>query len=147
MILDALNQLSDSQAFTTNATTVTTNCLDLGDVTPKRQVGSGEPLCIAFFIEAITAAADTFTLQAISATASNLTGSVTVLMRTGVLAAAAIPVGTIVVVPIPPGAPAQRYMGGSAILGAADALTASAFVVPLSFITKLQNYATNIIIA
>lgn len=146
MILDAQNQLSDSQVFTTNTTTVTTNAIDLGNVTPKRTIGDGEPMAIAYFIEAVTGAADTFTFNLISSTASTLGSGVLVHARTRVLTAADIPVGSIVALPIPPGTPTQRYLGGSAILGASDALTASAFILPLSFLSKLRDYASGIVI-
>lgn len=146
MILDALNQLSDSQAATTNATTVTQRSIDLGNTTPKRNL-DGEPMALAFFIEAITASADTFTFQAITTTAEDLTGSVLVIVRSRAFAAATIPVGSVVALPIPPGTPTQRFLGGSTILGASDALTHSCYLVPLSFLNKLQNYATNIVIS
>jgi hypothetical protein len=146
MILDAFGQLSDSQVATTNTTTVSTNSVDLDAVTPKRHIGTGEPMAIVFSIEAITGAADTFTLQVISSTAAALNAGVLVHARSGVLTAALLPVGTRFYMPIPPGTPTQRYLGASYILGASDALTVSAHLVPMSFIEENPNYATAITI-
>lgn len=146
MILDAQNQLANSLAATTNATTVSTNSADCGNTTPKRAIGDGEPLCVVFCIESASGSADTFTLQVISATDAALTASVKIVQRTRVLTEAELLAAKIVVVNIPPGEPTQRYLGASTILGASDALTYSAFVVPLSMVDKLQDYATRIVI-
>lgn len=132
MITDKELQLSASQVATTNTTTVTTNAYDTGLI--GRKIGAGIALCIAFMIEAITASADTFSFESISATANNLTGTVTRLALRGPFTAAQIPVGTVVVVDIPPGLATQRYIGGRYTLGASDALTASAFVTPREFL-------------
>src|SRR5262245_53699819 len=51
MILDALQQLSDGQQVTADA--VSGNTIDLGNVTPKRQIAVGEPMVV---VVAITAA-------------------------------------------------------------------------------------------
>jgi hypothetical protein len=140
MILDEQLRISSAQVATTNTTTVTTNAYDTGLV--GRRVGTGEPLVVVFFVEAITAAADTFSFEAISATDAALTGTVTRLALRGPFAAATIPIGTAVVIDIPPGMATQRYIGGRYTLGAADALTASAFVMPRSFLTNLAYFAS-----
>jgi hypothetical protein len=146
MILDALSRVASAQAATTNTTSVSTDSIDLGDVTPKRQIGDGEPMALVFDIDSITGAANTFTLDAISATAGALNAGVIVMASTGVKTAAQLPAGTLVILPIPPGQPTQRYIGARTTLGAADALTYSAYYLPQSFIHKLQQYATASII-
>jgi hypothetical protein len=146
MILDAQTQLADSLAATTNTTTVSTNAYDCGNVTPKRQIGDGEQLAVVFFIESVSGSADTFTLQAISATNVALTSGVKIVARTRILTAAELTAKKIVVLTIPPGEPDQRYLGGSTILGASDALTYSAYVLPVSFVQKLKDYASAFVI-
>jgi hypothetical protein len=146
MILDALTRVASAQAATTGATSVSASSIDLGDVTPKRRIGDGEPMALVVDVDSITAAADTFTIDAISATNEALTAGVIVMVTTGVKAAAALPAGTLVVLPIPPGQPTQRYIGARTTLGAADALTYSAYYLPLSFIHKLQTYAKNYLV-
>lgn len=140
MILDSQLALSSSQVATTNTTTVTTNSWDtqLAD----RRVGTGEPLVIAFFVESRTASADTFSFEAISATDSALTSSVKRLALRGPFTAAEIPVGTCVPVDIPQGFARQRYIGGRYTLGASDALTCSAYIVPRSFLDFTASYAS-----
>lgn len=140
MRLDAQMRLSNSQVATTNTTTVTTNSYDTGLI--GRKIGTGIALVIAFFIEAITGSANTFSFEAISATDDALTGTVTRLALRGPFTAAAIPVGTVVVVDIPPGLPTQRYLGGRYTLGASDALTASAFITPRDFLDFTAYFAS-----
>jgi len=49
--IDALLSLSDAQALSGAATTASTNTLDNGNVTPKRDIAIGEPLCVAFSVD------------------------------------------------------------------------------------------------
>jgi hypothetical protein len=146
MFLDALQQLANSQVATTNTTTVTTNSVDLGAMTPKRSIGDGEPMALVYFIESVVGSADTYTLQAISATDAALTSGVKIVARTRVLTDAELTAKKLVVLVIPPGEPDQRYLGGSTILGASDALTHSAYLMPLSFVSKLKDYASAFVI-
>ena len=147
MILDALNRLSNSQAPTQGATTVSAASYDLGDVSPDRAVGDGEPLAVVFNIEAKTPSADTYTFQVIQADNAALTSNVRVITRTAVLTGAQITAAkNQIVLVIPPGYPTQEFIGASYILGASDALTVSAFIQPLSMISKLKDYATSLVI-
>jgi hypothetical protein len=140
MFMDAQLRLSSSQVATTNTTTVTTNSYDTGLI--GRRIGTGIALVIAFFVEAITGSANTFSFESISATDDALTGTVTRLALRGPFTAAQIPVGSCIVVDIPPGLPTQRYLGGRYTLGASDALTASAFVCPRDFLDFTAYFAS-----
>lgn len=146
MILDALTKVASSQAATTNTTSVSADSIDLGAADPDRQIGDGEPLAAVFEIESITPSADTYTLDVIQASAGALNAGVGVLASTGVKTAAQLPAGSLVVLGIPPGAPTERYLGVRTTLGSGDALTYSAYIVPLSFVQKRQDYATAIVI-
>lgn len=145
MILDAQQQLSDSQVATTNTTTVSTNSYDTD--TPQRAIGDGEPLAVMIIPESIVGSADTYTFQLISATDAALTTSVKVIRRTRVLTDAEITAAKMIVLNIPPGEPTQRYIGVSTILGASDALTYSAYIMPLSMIEKRHDYPSALVIA
>lgn len=145
MFLDAHLRLSAAQLPTQGTTTVTTNALDLA-ITGGIRLGDGEPMVLAFFIEAITASADTYSFEVISATGADLTGTVTRHVLRGPFAAAEIPAGTIVVLDIPIGQPRQRYIGGRYTLGASDALTVSAYILPRSFVQALNDYPSGVII-
>lgn len=140
MFLDSELRISSAQVATTNTTTVTTNGYDTGLI--GRRIGTGEPLVVVFFVESRTGSADTFSFEAISAADAALTSSVTRLALRGPFTAAQIPVGTAVVVDVPPGLPTQRYLGGRYTLGSSDALTASAFVMPRSFLDNLAYFAS-----
>lgn len=146
MILDALLKVSASQSPTQGTSTVSSDAVDLGDVTPKRRIADGEPLALVVFVESITGSADTYTFTAIEATAAALNAGVNVLAARGPYAAAAIPEGTAIVIPLPPGTPVQRYIGARYTLGASDAITVSAYFAPLSFIQKLQTYRSAVVI-
>lgn len=147
MILDAQLRLSASQTPTQGTSTVTTNAFDMG---VAKSLGSGEPMALVFFVEAITASADTYTFTLITADNDALTSNVLVHTQTRAMTAAQIPAGSMVVLPIPPqpigSVGSDRYLGGRYTLGASDALTVSAYILPLSFVQSLKDYATGIVI-
>lgn len=146
MILDALEQLAKAQAVTaTDANT--TNTKDLGNVTPKRDIGDGEPMCLLFTVDVAAAGStDTTDLMLVQSVNADLT-SYDVLVRRRV-ANASLTAGARVVVPIAPGAITKRYIGGRIELGTGDTITVSCWLQPLSMV-DLDNvhYATGITIA
>jgi hypothetical protein len=146
MILDAQTRLSNSQTPTQGTTTVSQNAYDTGEISPIRKIGSGEPLVACFFIEARTASADAFTFELIQADNDALTSNPQRLLIGRALTAADIPAGTIVEIPVPGSTPTKRYLGARYTLGANDALTVSAYLVPASFVPRFENYATNIVV-
>lgn len=147
MILDALTRLSNSQAPAAGATTVSTNSYDLGDHTPDRQIGDGEPIAVIFTIESKTPSADTYTFQVIQADNDALTTNVRVIAKSPIVTGAQLTAArNQVVVAIPPGFPTQQFIGTSYILGAADAAVVSAHIQPMSMISSLKDYASAIVV-
>jgi len=107
MFIDALLRVSAGQQVTADA--ASTSCIDLSNVTPKRQVGSGEELGFACVITAIGTNTGSTILQAISSAADTL-GTPTV-MGSMSLVTADIAVGKAYFIAIPPGQPILRYVG------------------------------------
>lgn len=107
MYIDTLLKVSAAQQVTADA--ASTHTIDLGDVTPKRRVGTGEELGFAVVITAIGTNTGSTILQAIQSAAADL-GSPAVIGSIN-LATAAIAAGGMFFVPIPPGYPTLRYIG------------------------------------
>lgn len=107
MYLDAFLRVSNAQAF--GAAAVSTNSIDLGNVTPKRQIGTGEPM--GFGVAVTTAGTVAATLiEIISATDDALTAGIIVHASRSIPLAETI-IGALFFVPLPPGTPTQRYLG------------------------------------
>lgn len=114
--IDALLLLSDAQAFT--ATGLSTNTIDLSGVTPKRQVGTGRPLAVTVQIDVAaktSGGTETYEFQVIQSAAAALTTATIlttiIFAASGAIIATALTAGCIIVLPIPPGQPTQRYLG------------------------------------
>lgn len=107
MYVDALGLVSNAQAF--GAAAVSTSSVDLGNVTPKRAVGTGEPVGFAFVVTTAGTVADSL-VEVISATDAALTTSILVESSVTLAQAAAV-AGFAIFVAIPPGRPRQRYVG------------------------------------
>lgn len=140
MILDALLQLADAQAFTAG-TTASTNKVDLGAITPRRDIGAGEAMAVVITIDVAAAGStDTTAFQLVTDEDAAL-GSPTVhLSRT--IANALLVAGAQIVLPIPMSPQDfERYLGIRVVLGSGDTLTASAHVVPLDYIPLIKTYA------
>jgi len=143
MILDALTRLADTQAVT-DADAYTDYSYDLGDVTPKRAVGNGEPLALVWTVD-VAAAGATDTTDLIQVTSANANLSSHIELLSWRIANASLAVGSIFIMPFPGGANLyRRYIGGRVELGAADTITVSAYVIPLSDALKLETYADNV---
>lgn len=127
-MLDAQTLVSDSQV--TGAAAVSTNSYDLGPA--ARQVGTGSPLAAGVAIE-VAPTGVSIQIEVISATNAALTagvlshGSMTVLQ-------ADAPIGKQIVVPVPNGAPTQRYLGLRYTVPAGTA-TVSAWFAPADMIS------------
>lgn len=137
MYLDTYGRVSSAQAF--GASAVSTDSIDLGNVTPKRQIGTGEPMCFVFVCTTGGTVAAT-TLDVISATDAALTTSVLVHVSRSIPLAEMI-AGAIFVIPIPPGTPTQRYLGIRAVT-AGGTVSGSAYLTPQSMASVLPaSYA------
>jgi hypothetical protein len=143
MILDYQTRLATALAFT-DSDVITTYSYDLGDVTPKRRIGDGTPMCLVFTIT--TAAAgdsasqtDTNKFQVVESTAADLGTALTVIAERTV-AGALLTAGAMVVVPIPPGTGSKRYIGGKIDMGTGDTLSANVDLIPLSHVQAFVAY-------
>lgn len=107
MFIDALLRVSTAQAFT--AVAVSANSIDLGNVTPKRAIGTGEPMGFAISVDVVLDATSML-IEVISATDAALTTSVVSHASRTVLAAGAA-AGALIFIDVPIGTPTQRYLG------------------------------------
>lgn len=108
MFLDNLLVLSDAQAFT-GAATVSTNAIDLGAPTPKREIGTGEPIGVGVTVDVAAGAGSTVLLEVIQSANANLSSPDVIATYTDV--AANFPAGRMLFLPIPPGLPQKQYLG------------------------------------
>lgn len=97
MFLDNLLVVSDAQAFT--AVAVSTNSIDLANVTPKREVATGEPMGFGIAVD-VAASATTVLVELIQATDAALTAGIVVLSQRTFLAAD-MPAGALIFMPLP----------------------------------------------
>lgn len=106
MFVDALLKVCTAQAFT--AVAVSASAIDLGNVTPKRAIGTGEPLGFGFSVD-VAASATTVKLEVIMATDAVLTAGIIVLVEETRLSAD-LPLGGLLFLPIPPGEPTAGWL-------------------------------------
>ena len=139
MILDALTQLADGLAVT-DADSYTTYSYDLGNVDPKREVGTGEPLALVFSV-GVAAAGSTDTCDFIAVQSANADLSSHTPLSTRRITIAALTVGSHHVIPIPPGSVSSRYIGGRVELGSGDTVTVDCNLIPQNFIQIYKSYA------
>lgn len=142
MYLDALTKVGAALALT-GSDEVTGSSYDLGDVTPKRRVGTGEDLSVVFIITTPGAgdsgsfAAD-FTFAAVEDTAADLSTKTVIIQRS--IAGASVTAGAVIEVPLPKGTPTKRYLGGQGILGAGDTATVDVYVLPRKHVQEFTAY-------
>jgi len=107
MYVDALGRVSNAQAFGAGA--VSTDSVDLGNVTPKREVGTGEALGFAFVVTTAATVAAT-TVEVISATDAALTAAILTEAQVSIPLADAV-AGFGIFIALPTGRPRQRFVG------------------------------------
>lgn len=143
MFLDALLLLSDAQAL--SATGFSTNTIDLGNVTPKRDIAVGEPMCVVITVDVAadaTSGDETYTFQFVQSANANLS-SPDVLAQTAI-ARATLVAGYSVILPIPEGVITKQYVGMQYTLaGTTPSITVTAALQPQSMasLAKPQTYA------
>jgi len=109
MFLDALTLVADAQAFTAAAVT---NSYDLGNITPKREIATGEPMGFGITVD-VAASSTTVKVEIIEATDAALTAGIIVLSERTFLSAD-MPIGAAIFMPLPQGERAAgplRYTG------------------------------------
>lgn len=138
MFIDALGELCSSQAFTTDA--VSENTIDLGNVTPNRQIGTGEPMCVVINVESAGTGAGAYRFDLIDDSDEAL-GSPRIISSI-FPTEAELSLGSIHVLPLPVGFPTQRYLGIQFDnVSGSTAVTVSAYLIPLSGVQAYKSYA------
>lgn len=138
MILDSLLKVSAAQQVTADA--VSTNAIDLGNVTPKRKLSVGEAMAFLVAITAIGTNTGSAKITPIMSAAANL-GTPTIIGEVD-LATADIAAGKVYIIPLSQGLAFLRYLGlNYDITGTVD-FTVDAYLVPLSMASMLaESYA------
>ena len=141
MYIDAFLRVMIAQAFT--AVAVSVSSIDLGNVTPKRQIGTGEAMGFGVSVD-VAASATTVLLEIISATDAALTAGI--LVHASVSKAAALyAVGTLHHLGLPLGTPTQRYLGLRVTpVGGAETVTLTGWLTPNAMMSVApEHYARN----
>jgi hypothetical protein len=97
MYVDVLGRVCNAQAFT--AAAVSTDSIDLGNVTPKREIATGEPMGFGISV-GVAASSTTVLVEIIQATDAALTAGIVVLAQRTFLSAD-MPLGALIFMPIP----------------------------------------------
>lgn len=138
MILDAHLTLSDAQALT--ATAASTNYYDAG---AARQIGDGEPLAAYITVDVaadFTSTNETYVITLESDDNTSFSSPTTLASRT--MSAAERAAGSRIVIPFPPGAPAERYYRLNYTLGGTTpTVTLTAEIQPMSMLQVERVYA------
>lgn len=145
---DALMLLSDAQALT--ATAVSTNTIDLGNTTPKRDIAVGEPMELSCSVDVAadaTTGDETYEFQFVSDDDAAL-GSPTVLCQV-LIPRALLVAGYQFSVPIPQNRILERYVGARFVLGGTTpTITVTVFLQPRSMSSvKPIHYADAITVS
>jgi hypothetical protein len=142
MFVDALLRVCSAQAFT--AVAVSASSIDLGNVTPKREIAVGEPMGFGLHV-GVAASATTVLVEIIQATDDALTAGIIVLAQRTFLSAD-MPLGRLIFMPIPQAptvAGPLRFLGLRVTpVGGAATVTLTAFLTAHSLFSVLpQTYA------
>jgi hypothetical protein len=143
MFLDALLVVSDAQAVT--ATAVSTNTIDLGNVTPKRQIGDGEEMGFGLQVDVAadhTTGDETYQVDLIQSANADLSSPDVLSSR--IISYADLTAGATHFIPIPKGTPTKRYLGlRYTTAGTTPTITLTAWLTTSSLfsLAKPQNYA------
>lgn len=144
MFVDSLTLLSDAQALT--ATAYSTNTIDLGSVTPKREIGGGEPLALVVSVDVaadFTTGDETYQFNFVQSANANLSSDDDLAMRAVSAASSGLAAGTIVVVPVPQGSVTKQYIGAQYVLaGTTPTITVTAFITLQSMLQMFKAYAS-----
>jgi hypothetical protein len=143
MILDSLLTLSDAQAVSASA--YSTNTIDNGNVTPKRDIGVGETLAIVFTVDVaadLASGDETYQFEFVQSANADLSShdslEAIAVSRTDLVA------GYSFVMPIPSGRVTKRYVGVRYTLGGTTpSITVTAQLQPrcMASIAKPISYA------
>jgi hypothetical protein len=141
MYLDGQTLLSDAQAF--SATGYTTNTIDTGNVTPKNDLGDGEPMvmCIGVDVAADAGNGDeTYQFDYVQSANANLSSHT--VLQSRVISRTLLTAGSLHFVDVPAGAQTARYVGGQLVLGGTTpSITVTIWLAPKSMVDRFKAYA------
>lgn len=149
MFVDSLGVVSDAQALTSTA--LSTSSVDLGNVTPKRNIGDGEVVGFAVTVGVAadsTTGDETYEVDLVQSANADLSSSDTIAKypytATQVHTGGQLAAGAAIFIPIPPGWPTKRYIGLNYVLGGTTpSITVTASLMTRSAFSKLpQSYAS-----
>ncbi len=137
MLFDKENQLSVNQAFT--ATAVTEHSYQKQSA--AQDISIGRMMAIVFIVKVAAGAGSTWSFAAVQADVSALTTNLEVLAVSHDYLAAALTVGTVIVVPFPQGSMSRLHIGGKAF-GATGTvtLTADCYLMPLDEVPVFKSF-------
>jgi len=147
MFMDALLRVSNAQAVTVTA--VSTSSIDLGNITPKRAIGSGEPMGFAVAVGVaadFTTGDESYQLDLIQSATEDLATPDVILSE--IRTAAQLVAGALVWVPIPKGWPTKRFIGlRYTVGGTTPTVTVTAWLTTHSmFSVASEFYAKNYVV-
>ena len=150
MYVDAQTLLSDAQALT--ATAVSTNTMDMGNVTPKNEVGTGEPIALVIGVDVAadaTTADETYQFQLVQSANADLSAQDVLLQKdTAYITRATLVAGYQLVIPVPVDLVTKRYLGARYVLGGTTpSVTVTAMIVPLKNVRSGKLYAKGYVIS
>lgn len=147
MFLDNLLVVSDAQAVT--ATAFSTNTIDLGNTTPKREIGTGEALGFGLTVDVaadFTTTDETYQVDIVQSANANLSSPdvIASFIRT----AAQLAAGSMHFFPVPPGWPTKQYLGLRYTTGGTTpTVTVTAFLTARDLFSILAKaYAKNYVV-
>jgi len=145
MIVDSQTRVSDAQALVASANS--TNVIDLGLMTPQRDVGVGEPIGFNFQVDVAADVADgneTYQFEIIQSTTSGLAAPDT--LAQVAIARATLVAGFTFELKVPQNLVTKQFLAVHYTLGGTTpAITITADLLPscLSHLAKPQTYAKN----
>lgn len=136
--VDAQQLYSDAQALV--ATAASTNSIDHSQ---DRNLGIGEPLVVVVTVDVSPAGGGTLTI-ALQTDDTSAFGSPATVATTAALAAASIPAGTQIVLPVPPDVLSERHTRLNYTLATMTGITVTAFLQRASMVQNAQYYAAGV---
>lgn len=141
MIFDVLNQVSDAQSLT--ATALSDKSIDLGNVTVKRRVGTGEPMTWAVQVDVAadhTTGNETYQVDVVQSDNADLSSAD--VLESQVISYADLTAGAVRYIDMPVKTPTKRYIGLQYTLGGTTpTITVTAFLQPRNMIEARNDYA------
>ena len=138
MYLDANTKVASAQAFATG--NLSASSIDLGNSTPKREVGTGESLVL--LAQVTVAAAGATSISVVQSDNADLSSGDVLITRP--LTTAQLVANTLWQVPIPEGSVTKRYLGCNFV---GTSVTMNAWIIPDEMVPQVTIYAKGYVIS